>query len=204
MTWLRGPQPLNECRHLPEFLNPLPLGWNILFKGQLQSWVVGSCAISEVLWQGMTFVFYTLTLMFLEAKRDERYVLPPKHPTPSVLCPSTKPCVCVCMAPAVPRRPGQNPSWHSHTSRACTHTAPGLFPFKSLHLTISCQIHRSQSVGTKLQVIKYIGWTTHSSGSKEPVPSQRPWSKAGREWGTILPLPLEDGDEQLETLLFRS
>lgn len=52
VTWLRGPQPLNKCCHLPEFLNPLPLSWDILIKCQLQSWIVGSCAIGEVHWQG--------------------------------------------------------------------------------------------------------------------------------------------------------
>lgn len=52
VTWLRGLQPLNKWRHLSEFLNPRPLDWDILFKSQLQSQIVGSCAISEVRWKG--------------------------------------------------------------------------------------------------------------------------------------------------------
>lgn len=149
----------------------------------------------------MTFVFYTLTLVFLEAERDGRYVLPPNTPP---LLSSVLQSNHVCLAPTVPRRPGQNPSWHSHAPKTCTHTSLGLFPFKSLCLTIPCQIYRSQSIRTKSQVIKHIGWTTHSSRTNEPVSSQRPWSKAGREWRTILVLPLEDGSEQLEILFFRS
>lgn len=57
----------------------------------------------------MTFVFYTLTLIFLEAKRDERYVLPPNTPP---LLSSVLQSDHVCEAPTVPRRPGQDPNWH--------------------------------------------------------------------------------------------
>lgn len=73
----------------------------------------------------MTFVFCTLTLKFLEAESDERYVLPLPRPTPS--CPSVKCCVCgTCSS----QETWPDPSWHPHVPRACT-CPLGLFSLKS-------------------------------------------------------------------------
>lgn len=111
------------------------------------------------------FVSYTLTLVFLEAKRKNGMFFPPlPAPLSSVLR------VCV----AVLRRPGQSPSWHSHGPRACTHTSLGPFPLKSLCLTVPCQIYRSQSVRTKSQVRKHIGWTPQRQMNQYPLRGHGP------------------------------
>lgn len=123
----------------------------------------------------------------------------PFHPSPSVLCPSIKPCVCGTHSS---QETWPEPQWHSHAPRACTHTSLGLFPFKSLCLTIPCQIYRSQCRDQVAGHKTLAGLLTpRGQMNQYPLRGHDPRQRENGE--TILPLPLEDGDEQLKTLFYR-